>query len=534
MRTFDSCRPARVGEEDVPAYYVQYNPNGAYQVRLCWGGEWHTVLVDDVFPVTKHGILAYSKAGRRQLWVPLVEKAAAKLWGSYELMAAGTLSEALSLFTGFPTEQLLLSKLPQNRAFNEVSEEQAARSGLADAADPELMWTKLLSFHQAGFLMGVACCNIKARDHGLQAPHAYGIQDVRTMGDYKLVKLRNPWGQTSWKGDWSRSSPLWTYELRQELKVAHDDEGCMWMCWDDVARYFASIEVTRVRPEFLEARLRSWLPSAVGMGNGFKFETFAKTELELQLLQEPHQTRTASHNTLVDLGLVVLRRNSEGGFELVGDCKRQLSPAVNTALVVEAGEHVIVPLCFNQRRALAPRRYVATCHSDTPLCVEQVPNQAAVTAEALCLVARKHGTCKQPHPGISLYTMQCQAGIMITCENATARAFSVEIDCSDSSNVISSRDHSQDLLLCCDVVPPMSKQVLMVLAPKEGVDSWSFSMKTAYMPAPDGEETHLPGFDPDDIFQEIHRPISDLSLTSNSPAANMEQVLNKFFASRGD
>ena len=34
------------------------------------------MLVDDVFPVTRHGTLAYSKAGRRQLWVPLVEKAA--------------------------------------------------------------------------------------------------------------------------------------------------------------------------------------------------------------------------------------------------------------------------------------------------------------------------------------------------------------------------------------------------------------------------------------------------------------------------
>ena len=112
-------------------------------MRLCWGGEWHTVLVGDVFPVTRHGILAYSKAGRRQLWVPLVEKAAAKLWGSYELMSAGTLSEALSLFTGFPTEQHLLAKLPQNRAFTGSTSD----SGDGDT-DPDLLWAKILSFHQ--------------------------------------------------------------------------------------------------------------------------------------------------------------------------------------------------------------------------------------------------------------------------------------------------------------------------------------------------------------------------------------------------
>ena len=62
---------------------------------------------------------------------------------------------------------------------------------------------------------------------GLQAPHAYGVMEVKEVMSYKLVKLRNPWGQNDWHGDWSLSSPLWTHELKQLLRVSHDDEGCV-------------------------------------------------------------------------------------------------------------------------------------------------------------------------------------------------------------------------------------------------------------------------------------------------------------------
>jgi hypothetical protein len=31
----------------------------------------------------------------------------------------------------------------------------------------------------------------------------------------KLVKMRNPWGEGEWKGDWSDKSDLWTDELRE-------------------------------------------------------------------------------------------------------------------------------------------------------------------------------------------------------------------------------------------------------------------------------------------------------------------------------
>ena len=42
----------------------EYNPAGAYQVRLCRSGEWHTITVDDTFPTIGHDFLSYLKAAR--------------------------------------------------------------------------------------------------------------------------------------------------------------------------------------------------------------------------------------------------------------------------------------------------------------------------------------------------------------------------------------------------------------------------------------------------------------------------------------
>ena len=63
------------------------------------------------------------------------------------------------------------------------------------------------------------CCssetdNQEMRNIGLAGDHAYSLLGgyifKTSQGQAKVVKLRNPWGNFEWKGDWSDSSPLWT------------------------------------------------------------------------------------------------------------------------------------------------------------------------------------------------------------------------------------------------------------------------------------------------------------------------------------
>jgi calpain-15 len=70
-------------------------------------GEPVTVVVDDYFPFCNHkDQWAFSRANSNELWVLLLEKAWAKIFGSYQRIESGTSGEALPALTGAPAEFL--------------------------------------------------------------------------------------------------------------------------------------------------------------------------------------------------------------------------------------------------------------------------------------------------------------------------------------------------------------------------------------------------------------------------------------------
>ena len=102
------------------------NRESIYLARICPNGLWKTVIIDDRFPCTDHNTLAFSQATKRQLYVPLIEKACAKLFGSYSNLRGGSTAEGLQLLTGVPCDRIELNPLN-------------------DVADPDVIWAKLLS-----------------------------------------------------------------------------------------------------------------------------------------------------------------------------------------------------------------------------------------------------------------------------------------------------------------------------------------------------------------------------------------------------
>lgn len=100
-----SIRPAAV--EDL---FVQVTPGqlqmGAFAVRLCLGGKWKTVVVDDLVPCIGD-VPVYGRCrDGSELWVALIEKACAKSAGSYRALEGGTLSDGLRMFAPGITQRL--------------------------------------------------------------------------------------------------------------------------------------------------------------------------------------------------------------------------------------------------------------------------------------------------------------------------------------------------------------------------------------------------------------------------------------------
>jgi hypothetical protein len=83
---------------------LKENGDGTYTVALHQAGETLQLTVDDRVPTTADGAVAFttnrSRGDGQAVWAAVLEKAVAQLYGSYDVLEHGNLSEALASFTG--------------------------------------------------------------------------------------------------------------------------------------------------------------------------------------------------------------------------------------------------------------------------------------------------------------------------------------------------------------------------------------------------------------------------------------------------
>jgi hypothetical protein len=210
------------------------SPVGAYAVRFWKNSQWETVIVDDFFPTQSKrneenngAAFAYSKSFR-ELWVPILEKAYAKYYGSYAALEEGFVHLAL-----------------QDLAQGESSEIFLARE--SRGARKAKLWENMREWQRNAYLMGAGTitsdnADNEIQDSGLVFGACYVVYEVREVDGNQLIKLRNPPGDhAEWRGDWGDLSPLWNRRLKHKLGWTDDDDNTFWMSFDDFCNAFRSL-----------------------------------------------------------------------------------------------------------------------------------------------------------------------------------------------------------------------------------------------------------------------------------------------------
>lgn len=268
-----------------PPIFHRFRLIGLYCVRLFIEFQWIYVIVDERIPVnskTREPIFGKCR-NPHELWVPIIEKAFAKVFGCYENLISGYVDEGINMLTAMPSEKIFI-KNEHTGVFPHKMVQQ-------NYGGSEGLWKMLKARDNESCLMG---CSIKSekggplvlngKDSGLLCNHAYGLNDVIEFADpynkgnsIRLLRLRNPWGKSEWKGAWSSNSPeinkykkhiqeyINTLPPEEQFDMDADD-GIFFIHYDDWKDNFTALYVNIDFPEdWTGVRFKSkWTKSNAG------------------------------------------------------------------------------------------------------------------------------------------------------------------------------------------------------------------------------------------------------------------------------
>ncbi|KAJ8313093.1 hypothetical protein KUTeg_010466, partial [Tegillarca granosa] len=227
----------KIVPKDQPLYGYGYR--GIVHFRFWRFGEWVDVYIDDRLP-TVGGKLVYGRCtDPTEFWVALIEKAFAKLHGSYEAIEGGQTMDALVDLTGGLAER---HEIQNKDAQLYRLIERARSAGAFIACSRQGDWRS----------------SSKADPNGLVSGHAYTITEIKKIkhqrGEEKLVRIRNPWGDNiEWKGSWSDNDINWNWvdkETKKEIGWTLKDDGEFWMSYRDFCRHFQEVTICLTGPDF--------------------------------------------------------------------------------------------------------------------------------------------------------------------------------------------------------------------------------------------------------------------------------------------
>ncbi|CZR14479.1 Calpain catalytic domain-containing protein [Caenorhabditis elegans] len=256
--------------------------HGIAQIRLLINGEWKVIKIDFHVPSSSASYEIFTPMVRKQAWAALIQKAFAKLGGSYAKLHGGFADIAFLQLTGSFTSTYYLNKLSSD---NDI-------------------WDFILSMQKSKFL--VTACSTYCEEgseewdiflkNQISPNHGYSILDTKIHEGHRLVLIGN-----------------FTYSLPDQgtgtLKWGHlprFDEKCLcgnifdyvlsttsihWVDLHILSRFFSCFEICHYREGWKEIRFRKTLVPKNGKTEILKLFLKTRCELVIEVIRRKEALR---------------------------------------------------------------------------------------------------------------------------------------------------------------------------------------------------------------------------------------------------
>lgn len=327
---------------------------GCYAIWLCLNGVWDSYVVDDSVPCDKEGNALLTTCKSKEIWSYLIEKALAKALGGYDKLAKLTLNSALRTLTGAPTVNYPLPNVGDNAP--PASKWEAIRANVNDSH--------------------LVCVSDKAGNSFAVA----AFKEVAKEGNpVRLVKFRDPRSLYKWDGDWSKSSQLWTDDIKKASGFKDDEANVFWMEVNDVEKNMETVTVCQLDGSYyyqyvsveVEEPNRSWYELKV------KVKKAGKCHLTVHL-----QENIADKDQQYAYVTVVLLKVQEMGGKKTRtyvDCKDDQSSCLLLGFDAEVADYfVVISSAWPDRKA---QNFTVSCYSPSNPDFGYIPDEESLVSE---------------------------------------------------------------------------------------------------------------------------------------------------------
>jgi len=206
-----------------------YNKEGIFALKLHVKGKPEYITIDDKLPYGSSTPYFAKKSVDGSWWMPILEKAYAKVFMNYEIIGFGWMSEAARVLTGAPSYRYTSGSMSDTDLWNTLKSADANKYVLTAASMDGL--------------------------YGLAKGHAYsllGVYEIKSGSTVveRLVMMRNPWKSETYNGPWKDSDSKWTTSYKSQVPYKYGNDGRFFIPLSNFKQAFKYFTVTYYKDDY--------------------------------------------------------------------------------------------------------------------------------------------------------------------------------------------------------------------------------------------------------------------------------------------